>query len=164
MTSAPSIDPVADAVSGRAPSRRRMARIAAVQALYQAEITGTAMERVAREFNAFQIGRDIDGFVLDADRSFFNRLAAALPMHRERIDALLVEALTTGRALANLETVLRCILVVGACELAALEDVPPRVTINEYVDIADDFFGRSEAGLVNAMLDRIAQRIRPSEL
>lgn len=164
MTPAARFGPPGDAVETRAPSRRRMARIAAVQALYQSEITGAPFDRVAREFNAFQLGQDIDGFVLDADRAFFNRLSEALPAHRAAIDALLVEVLTTGRALANLETVLRCILTVGACELSAFEDVPPRVTIDEYVDIADDFFGRSEAGLVNAMLDRIARRVRPDQL
>ena len=52
----------------------------------------------------------------------------------------------------------------GAYELRARKDVPPRVVIKEYVDVAGAFFGATESGMVNAVLDRIAREERAAEL
>ncbi|MGZ0188711.1 MAG: transcription antitermination protein NusB, partial [Alphaproteobacteria bacterium] len=76
--------------------------------------------------------------------------------------ALIQGALDTRR-LERMELVLQSILVAGAAELLAISEAPPKVTISEYVDIADDFFGKSEASLVNATLDRIGHLVRPDE-
>lgn len=153
-----------DDTHARVPSRRRLARIAAVQALYQADVTGKPVPDVLREFNRYQIGRDIDGFVMNADKAFFNRLVRGTDERREDLERVVRASLTTGREFDHLEIVLRAILLAGAFELTVLTDVPPRVSIDEYVDIADDFFGRNEAGLVNGVLDRIAKVVRPDEV
>ena len=55
---------------------------------------------------------------------------------------------------------LRVILRAGAYELAQRTDVPPKVAITEYVDLAHDFFGGREPALVNGVLDRLARSVR----
>jgi N utilization substance protein B len=60
-----------------------------------------------------------------------------------------------------LEILLRLVLRAGAYELSERRDVPPRVVIAEYVDLADAFFGGKEPGLVNGVLDRLARSLRP---
>jgi N utilization substance protein B len=60
--------------------------------------------------------------------------------------------------------VLRAILRAGAYELAFRKDVPARVTISEYVDVAHSFYGGEEPGLVNAVLDTIAREVRPDDM
>ncbi len=56
------------------------------------------------------------------------------------------------------------ILRAAAYELSARPDVPPRVTVSEYVDLADAFFGGKETALVNGVLDRLARALRPDEM
>ena len=74
--------------------------------------------------------------------------------------AAIEEALTGGWTLPRLEILLRVILRAGAYELCCQPDVPAKVVINEYVEIAHAFFAGKEPGLVNAVLDRLASRLR----
>lgn len=147
----------------RRPSRRRLARVGAVQALYQAELNGQPLETVAAEFRRHRLGKLIDDFPLDPDRAFFGRLIAGIGSNRAMLDEMLGQALTTGRGSEQLEAVLRAILLSGAYELFGEADVPARVVIDEYVDITGDFFGQREASLANGVLDRLAKVLRPDE-
>jgi len=56
------------------------------------------------------------------------------------------------------------LLRAGGGELLSNTDVPPKVVINEYLDVARGFFTGPEPGLANAVLDRLARQIRPEEL
>ena len=58
---------------------------------------------------------------------------------------------------------MRAILRAGAYELRSRKDVPARVVIKEYVDVAGAFFGPTEFGMINAVLDRIAREERAQE-
>src|SRR3546814_14773226 len=64
----------------------------------------------------------------------------------------------------RLEAVLRAILRAAAYELSERHDVPPRVVITEYVDLADAFFAGKEPAMVNGVLDCLARAMRPEEL
>jgi N utilization substance protein B len=66
--------------------------------------------------------------------------------------------------LDRLERILRLLLEAGAYELARRPDIPPRVTMSEYVGIAYAFFTGSEPGLANGVLDHLARTLRGSEL
>ena len=59
--------------------------------------------------------------------------------------------------------VLRAILRAAAYELIGRGDVPARVTITEYVEIARGFFAGKEPGFVNGLLDKLARQLRPEE-
>ena len=85
-------------------------------------------------------------------------------MAREDIDRGLSSALSADWPLERLEVILRAILRVAVYELLARPDVPARVIISEYLDIAHAFFAGKEPGLVNGVLDRLARSIRSEGL
>jgi N utilization substance protein B len=71
--------------------------------------------------------------------------------------------LARGWPLKRIETVLRAILRAGAYELDKRSDIPARVIVSEYVDVAHAFVEKDETGLINAVLDQIARQLRTSE-
>lgn len=146
----------------RTASRRRVARVAAVQTLYQAEVVHKPLAGAADEMRRHYLGQAVDDMSLVADRKFYDKVVAAVEANGEKLIELVQGALE-NRRLERMELVLQAILVAGAAELLAISDTPPKVAISEYVDIADDFFGGSEAALVNAALDRIGHLVRPDE-
>ena len=83
---------------------------------------------------------------------------------RKAIDEMIGDALSKDWSLERLESVLRAILRAGAFELTTRADIPPKVTISEFVDVAHAFYTGSEPGLVNAVLDRIARAARAEDL
>jgi N utilization substance protein B len=145
--------------------KRGLARLAAVQALYQIELSSADAGSVVSEFLAHRLGREIDGDqYAEADRGFFADLVKGCGERRPDVDAIVAASLPPEWPLARLESVLRAILRAGTYELLARSDVPARVAINEYVEIAHAFFSGKEPGMVNAVLDRIAHSLREAEL
>ena len=62
-----------------------------------------------------------------------------------------------------MEALLRAVLRAGAYELEARTDVPARVVVSEYVDVAGAFMDRDETGMVNAVLQDLARQMRGAE-
>jgi N utilization substance protein B len=153
-------------IPGRGGGRKRSAaRLAAVQALYQIDLTGAAVETVVAEFIKHRLERDIDGDNYGAvDRALFADIVTGASHRRQELDRMIAAALTEEWPLERLEVTLRAILRAGAYELAGRRDVPARVTLNEYMDLAHAFFAGKEPGLVNGVLDRLAKTLRPDDL
>jgi N utilization substance protein B len=149
--------------SGR---RRSIARLGAVQALYQLALNpGLGAEIVIGEFRLHRLGREIDGEVYgEADEELFTDIVRGVAQHRERLDEVIAVSLSDEWPLHRLETILRLILEAGAYELAERPDIPPRVTLSEYVAIAYAFFDGKEPGLANGVLNRLARSLRGDEL
>ena len=144
---------------------RAVARLAAVQALYQMETGGAGVEAVIREFVRDRLGREIDGELYgEADVELFADIVGGVAGDRERLDETLSAALSEEWPLGRLETILRVILEAGAYELARRPDIPPRVTMSEYVAIAYAFFTGKEPGLANGVLDHLARTLREPDL
>jgi len=146
--------------------RRSIARLGAVQALYQLELNpGLGSEAAIREFVRDRLGREIDGDLYgEADEALFADIVRGVGANRERLDETLSAALSEEWPLARLETLLRLILEAGTYELVHRSDIPPRVTISEYVAIAYAFFSGKEPGLANGVFDRLARTLRAQEL
>jgi N utilization substance protein B len=150
--------------------RRSAARLAAVQALYQIDMTGvlpgtTEVDRVVREFARHRFGQDMDGGgMVEADEALFRDIVGGVSARWRDIDGIVGPALSAEWPIERLETILRAILRAGAYELMARIDVPPRVVISEYLDVAHAFFGAKEPALVNGVLDRLARSLRPDEM
>ena len=146
--------------------RRSVARLAAVQALYQLEANPEAEpEIVVREFARHRFGEEIDGGQLaEADPALFADIVRGAAADREQLDSAISAALTPEWPLARLDSVLRALLRAGAYELSHRRDVPPRVAISEYTAIAYAFFSGKEPGLANGVLDRLARSWRLEEL
>jgi N utilization substance protein B len=149
--------------------RRGAARLAAVQALYQIELTDAGADRVLREFISYRLepvgAAAADETPGDADREMFVDIVRGATERRQPLDALIAGALAEGWTLERMDRVLRALLRAGAYELSARADVPARVVIAEYIDVANAFYdGGKEPGFVNGLLDRLAKALRPAEL
>lgn len=153
MTTQDDINSPADPAT---PEARRAARLAAVQALYQRDMNDITARAVIAEFVAHR-------HVNDADRALFEQIVNGVDENQEDIDSRISGALVEGWALGRLETVLRAIFRAGVAELLLRWDIPPRVTISEYVEISYGFFSGREPAMVNGVLDRLAREIRPDE-
>ncbi len=144
--------------------RRSAARLAAVQALYQMEVSGKGLKETRAEFQSFWIGNEIEGVQYrQAETGFFSDILTGVVSAQGPIDRSIDKALAAGWPLARIDTVMRAILRAGAFELKERTDVPARVSIKEYVDIAGAFFGPEEVGMVNAVLDALARQCRAAE-
>lgn len=148
----------------RGNEARGVARLAAVQALYQMEIAQTDAEKVLAEFAEHRFGHSLDGADYDeADEPFFRDLVLGVLSRQRDIDPLINQSLADGWRLARLDSTLRANLRAGTFELVARLDVPAKVIINEYVEVARAFFEGDEPKVTNAVLDRLARQLRPSE-
>jgi transcription antitermination protein NusB len=150
---------------GSAKARRKAARLAAVQALYQIDLTKAAVETVVGEFVNHRIGQDIDDVAfVAADPQLFADIVRGTSARKGEVDGLLSAALDPRFPLERLETLLRAILRAGGYELFGHVDTAPRILISEYVDVAKAFFAGREPGMVNAVLDNVARVLRPDDM
>jgi N utilization substance protein B len=144
--------------------QRAAARLAAVQALYQMEVADKGLNDILAEFEAHWIGREVEGAQYKpAELSFFRDILSGVLADQHAIDRALDDALSQGWPLKRVEALMRAILRAGLYELKAKPDVPARVAIKEYVDVAAAFFGPEESGMINAVLDALARQTRPAE-
>lgn len=140
---------------------RAAARLAAVQALYQREMEGTAMRPLLHEFHHHRLGATIEGAeYADADVDFFDDLVTGADARLGEIDLAIEGKLAKGWTMARLDKPMKAILRAGTYELLARADVPAGAVISEYVDVAKAFYERREAGFVNGLLDAIAKQVR----
>jgi N utilization substance protein B len=140
---------------------RSAARLAAVQALYQHQMEGTALARLLNEFHQHRLGREIeDDQYADADVDFFDDVVSGTIARRDEIDALLTERLAEGWTIARLDKTMVQILRAGTYELLARPDIPVGTAISEYIDVAHAFFDEREAKFVNGVLDAVAKAVR----
>ena len=147
-----------------AAAHRSAARLNAVQALYQMDVSGTGVAEVVAQFESHWIGKEIEGDAYNpAEVAFFKDIVNGVLADQRSIDSNVDAALTQGWPLRRVETVVRAILRAGTYELRKRKDVPVRAIISEYVDIAAAFHDRDEAGLINAVLDTLAREIRGEE-
>ena len=145
-------------------NRRGAARLAAVQALYQMDIAGAGINDIFAEFESHWLGNEVEGEkYLPAEAAFFRDVVAGVVRDQAKLDPLLDEALNRGWPLKRIDAIIRATLRAGAYELEHRKDVPARVVVKEYVDVANAFVESDETGMVNAVLDQIARRFRADE-
>jgi transcription antitermination protein NusB len=143
---------------------RAAARLAAVQALYQMEVADKGLNDILAEFESHWIGREVEGAQYkQAELGLFREILSGVLADQRAIDRALDETLAQGWPLKRIEALMRAILRAGLYELKAKPDVPARVAIKEYVDVAAAFFAKEEAGMINAVLDTLARQARPKE-
>ncbi|WP_127752526.1 MULTISPECIES: transcription antitermination factor NusB [unclassified Devosia] len=154
MAQAPKRDPQTD----RPANQRGAARLAAVQALYQMDVGHQSLEDTLAQFGAFHLGREIEGEqYLPADADFFRQIVVGVAKHQLEVDPAVDRALAEGWPMERVDATLRAILRAAAFELLRRRDIPPRVVITEYVDVAKAFYEDDASGLVNATLDAMAR-------
>lgn len=148
----------------RKASKRGAARLAAVQALYQMEMSGTGLNDILAQFESHWLGREVEGEqYLPAEHAFFRDIVAGVVDMQRGLDPRIDAALQATWPLRRIEAILRSVLRAGAWELSERSDIPARVVVSEYVDVARAFVDDTETGMVNGVLDRLARNTRPSE-
>lgn len=164
---APLMPPIPKPAAGRASrlaNRRGAARLAAVQALYQMDLGGVALADVIAEFEVYRLGKELDGEQYrEADKTFFRDIVTGVVRDQRALDPAINAALSPDWPLARVDATLRAILRAGAFELAERRDVPARVVISEYVEVAKAFFEKEVPAMVNGVLDTLARMLRPAE-
>jgi len=145
---------------------RSSARTAAVQALYQMDLAGTDLNEVIDEFVNHKLpveDEEDDETVAEPDPTFFAEILRGVVRRQRDVDPLIDQALATGWRLVRVDSILRATLRAGVFELLERPDVPARVVINEYINVAHSFFAEDEPKVVNGILDRLARKLRPAE-
>jgi transcription antitermination protein NusB len=149
---------------GREANQRGAARLAAVQALYQMDLAGTGINDIMTEFENHWLGGEIEGAQYrPAEAAYFRDIVGGVVREQSKLDPQIDNALTRGWPLKRIEAVLRAVLRAGAYELAHRPDVPARVVMSEYADVAGAFVDDKETGMVNAVLDQLARDMRAAE-
>jgi len=148
----------------RKANRRGAARLAAVQALYQMDIAGAGLNDIFAEFESHWLGSEVEGEkYLPAEAAFFRDVVSGVVRDQTKLDPLVDDALAKGWPLKRIDAIIRAVMRAGAYELEHRKDVPARVVVTEYVDVANAFVDREETGMVNAVLDQLARRFRADE-
>ncbi|MDB5655515.1 MAG: NusB antitermination factor [Tardiphaga sp.] len=156
--------PAAAKPAEKKANKRGAARLAAVQALYQMDIGGAGINDIFAEFESHWLGNEVEGDqYLPAEEAFFRDIVAGVLRDQHKLDPLIDDALSKGWPLARIEAILRAVMRAGAYELEHRKDIPARVVVSEYVDVAHAFVESDETGMVNAVLDQIARQFRPEE-
>lgn len=143
---------------------RTAARVATVQALYQMDLAGTDLNAVIDEFVNLRFPRlPGDEAAAGADPGFFADLLRGVVRRQRDIDPLVDQQLAEGWRLKRIDAIVRAILRAGVFELLERPDVPARVVINEYINVAHSFFSEDEPKVVNGVLDKLGRRLRGPE-
>ena len=134
---------------------RHLARQAAVQALYQWQLTEQSPEDIE------------DHFILDhemskVDMDYFDQLVRQIPLHIHELDDHLIPHV--DREIDEIDPVERAILRVGTYELEFHPEVPYKVVINESVELAKTFGAEHGHKFVNGVLDKVASKLRAVEM
>jgi len=140
---------------------RTAARLAAVQVLYEIELTDVGVDWAIAQFlsGKFPQPEAEDGALIGMpapDPDLFATIVSGVIAQRERLDGIIGTALTVNWTVPRLDILVRLILEAGVFELIFCEDIPLKVTINEYVNLANAFFDGAELGLINGVLDSVA--------
>lgn len=150
-------------LTSRQRRARTVARLAAVQALYQMELAGEGVDTVITEFSNHRFDGDIEGQPLaEADEAYFAEIVRGVVGAQREIDADVKARLASNWRMERLDSTLRALLRAGAWELRHRPDVPKEIVIDEYVELAKAFFDDAEAKFVNAALDGVARDVRAS--
>ncbi len=143
--------------------------MAAVQALFQSEQGGEAVETVVDQFVRHRLGElpgtggFEEGRAPDADVALFSRIVRTAVQQQDRLDAMVAGALPSEWPFSRLDPVLRALLRAAGAELTMADGPPARVVINEYLDVAHGFFTGDEPRMANGLLDRLARDLRSGD-
>jgi len=146
------------------PSGLSAARLLAVQALYQRALSGQTAAEVLREFLQHRVEEEVEGLKHGAvNRDLLKEVVEGVAKEEGTLDDMLAAVLDEDWTIERIEILLHVLLRAAAFELSERLEVPARVVISEYVDLANAFFDGRETAFVNGLLDRLAHVLRAEE-
>jgi len=132
-------------------SNRHNARKAAVQALYQWDLTQQADDEIEPSFSRIHDMQNID-------RKYLREIMREVPKLRIELEQAIAPHI--DRDFSKLDPVERAILRLGAYELSKRQDVPTKVVLNEMIELAKIFGSEHSYKFVNGVMDKLAAALR----
>ncbi|HBQ22771.1 MAG TPA: transcription antitermination factor NusB [Alphaproteobacteria bacterium] len=137
---------------------RSLARFMAVQGLYAMDVGQVSLRTVQEMMAMGQFGDGEEAHKLVAeDGEYFDRLIVGVTQEQASIDDALMGMLPKAWPINRIDATLRALLRSAAFELMRVSDVSAATVIDEYVEIARDFFEGDEPKFVNGVLDGFAK-------
>ncbi len=134
---------------------RVKARRSVIQAYYQWLLNQGPIEQIIEEFKSERVE------LKKADVAYFENLLLGMIDNKTKIDSQLETVLDRPRT--ELDPVEYAILHLGVYELMSQKDVPPKVVVNEAVELAKMFGAEESHKFINGVVDKLAHQIRQSE-
>lgn len=144
-------------------NKKSIARIAAVQAIYQNILQNNDdMDDIIQNVLSFYQNNNSttdlpENLKISLSISHFKMLVKSVFENINKLDEIIDNHLTNYKDPAHMPILLRALLRVSICELLFCPTTLAKVVINEYTDIANDMLNEHEIGFVNSILDKIAQ-------
>lgn len=148
--------------TGSQKARNSAARLLAVQAVYQMSKNNQDAESVIREYLEHRVGVDADGDeMVTPDQEHFSLVVRGVSEHIEQLSEMVAQNRTAKEgAVAKKEPLLQAIFLCGAFELMVLQAIDAPLIISDYLHVSHAFYDKSEAKLVNALLDSLRKTVR----
>jgi N utilization substance protein B len=145
---------------------KSVSRLAAVQIMYQLSMTDTSVVEVINHYESLLTSKTLDesmSMMAAPDTSFVKDLVIGTYPQIESIDEIITKYLDESWSIDRIDVLLLNILRCGVYEIKDALSVPPKVVISEYLSISDAFYDSKISGLVNAVLDKVVNDLRPIE-
>ena len=131
--------------------KRRRARELVLQGLYALEVAGNPIKTVVGEIEQQDPDETVKEFACDLLR----KTAA----HSQELDEFISKAVKNWK-FDRIAVLDRLILRQSLCELLHFEEIPPKVTINEAIDLAKKFSTAESGRFVNGILDALLKKLK----
>tara|TARA_B100000959_G_C14944021_1_gene609088 strand:- start:229 stop:660 length:432 start_codon:yes stop_codon:yes gene_type:complete len=132
---------------------RSWSRVLATQALYQLSLNkNTDISLVKKNLLNDKETKNIP------DRNFFSKLVNETLKNKKDLDIKLENAVKK-KNFSKMETIIKVILELGLCEIIYFKDLSHKISIAEYNKVSSSFLNKNEVGLINGILDKIANNI-----
>ena len=151
-------------MSKESHKKKSAARLLGVQILFEMEINGKNTKTVIKRLTESYL-KEISELNNDevSDKGYLIKILNGVSLHQEKIDKDIIENLNNW-TLSRIDSVSRAILRSACFEIHECLDVPPKVIINEYVNISKSFFNDKEPNFINGILDSISKIYRKDEM
>ena len=131
---------------------RSWSRVLATQALYQLSLNKNIdISLVKKNLLNDKETKNIP------DRTFFFKLVNETVKNKKELDKKLEN--TVKKNFSKMETIIKVILELGLCEIIYFKDLSHKISIAEYNKVSSSFLNKNEVGLINGILDKIANNI-----
>jgi len=137
------------------------ARLAAVQGLYEIDITGASLDSVLMDFlDQRWTGLPDEPEMAPPDRKVFASIIRGVLNEKSRLDEFILVAVDNKERFKRQDKLLKTILRAGVFELYQSPNVPIAVVIDEYVEMTHAFYAEKEPAFVNGVLDKLGKILR----
>jgi N utilization substance protein B len=125
------------------------------------DIAGSGILETVAEYEEHRFGREIDGVEYrPADVEWFRIVLAGVVENQRKIDPVVNDSLLPDWPLSRIDSTMRALLRGATFDIMMRLEVPTNLIVDGYLEVAKAFYGEEEPKVVNAVLDRVARRLR----